>query len=441
MTEVAIVGGGILGMTLALRLSAAGHRVTVLEGAAAAGGLVAPEQIGGFTWDRFYHVMLESDAHLAALLDELGLSARIVWNTTRTGFYTDGSYHSMSNAWEFLQFPPLGLWDKARLAGTILRASRIRDSSALESVTVESWLRRWSGDRTFEKIWKPLLEAKLGANWRRVSAAFIWAIIARMYAARRSGLKRERFGYVEGGYDTVLRALRAQLETNGVALRTGAPVRQLQSDAAGVRLAITDGTEFACGAAVLTVPASRIAGICPQLAPEEKTRLGLVAYQGVICASLLLDRPLAGYYVTNITDAGFPFTTVIEMTALVGCSTFGGHTLAYLPRYCVADDPWWEKGDEEVRALFLAGLRRLHPDLPESAVRAFVVSRAREVQALATMQYSSNILPPVRTSLPNVFVVNSAQIVNGTLNSNESIGLANSKALELLQLIPLGAAR
>ena len=35
-------------------------------------------------------------------------------------------------------------------------------------------------------------------------AAFIWATIARMYAARRSGLKEERFGYVPGGYARVL---------------------------------------------------------------------------------------------------------------------------------------------------------------------------------------------------------------------------------------------
>ena len=63
------------------------------------------------------------------------------------------------------------------------------------------WLRRWSGERTFERIWLPLLKSKLGENYRLTSAAFIWATIARMYAARRPGLKREMFGYVEGGYD------------------------------------------------------------------------------------------------------------------------------------------------------------------------------------------------------------------------------------------------
>ena len=53
------------------------HSVTVIEGAAATGGLAAPQSIGGFTWDRFYHVILMSDSNLRALLGELGLADRL----------------------------------------------------------------------------------------------------------------------------------------------------------------------------------------------------------------------------------------------------------------------------------------------------------------------------------------------------------------------------
>jgi hypothetical protein len=37
----------------------------------------------------------------------------------------------------------------------------------------------------------------------------------------------------------------------------------------------------------------------------------------------------------------------------------------------------------------------------------------------------------VQTTIPHVFVVNSAQIVNGTLNVNETLGLAEAKLPEL----------
>ncbi|MFN0097637.1 MAG: NAD(P)/FAD-dependent oxidoreductase [Gemmatimonadaceae bacterium] len=434
MAEVAVVGGGVVGLTLALRWAEAGHRVTLLEGAAQPGGLAAPHLVGDVTWDRFYHVILESDRALLGLIDALGLRDRVQWGTTRTGFYTDGRFHSLSTSLDFLRFPPLSLFDKARLAATIVRASRIQDGEALEAETVEAWLVRWSGRRTFERIWRPLLEAKLGTNWRRVSAAFIWAIIARMYAARRSGLKRERFGHLAGGYATLLTSMRQALESRGVVLRTGAFVERLQRAGSRVRVECAGAPALLADHAVLTIPTTRIAALLPELADEERERYARVQYQGVICASVLLDRPLGGYYVTNITDPGFPFTTVIEMSALVPPSTFGGLTLAYLPRYCPADDAWWGRSDDEIGAELLGGLRRLYPDLPTQAVRHIVISRAREVQALPTLHYRRDAVPPRTTSLGTVHVVNSAQILNGTLNANEGVALAEAAARDLSTL-------
>ena len=46
-------------------------------------------------------------------------------------------------------------------------------------------------------------------------------------------------------------------------------------------------------------------------------------------------------------------------------------------------------------------------------------------------------LPPLTTSIPDVYVVNSAQIANGTLNVNETLALATRQAAALApQLTP-----
>ena len=95
------------------------------------------------------------------------------WVETKTGFFTDGQLTSMSNTLVFLKFPPLGLLDKLRLGGTIFYASKLRDGKRLESIPVADWLQRLSGKRAFEKIWLPLLRAKLGENYTHTSAAFI----------------------------------------------------------------------------------------------------------------------------------------------------------------------------------------------------------------------------------------------------------------------------
>lgn len=426
-----IVGGGMLGLTLAHRLAQAGQRVTLLEAAPEVGGLAAAWTLGDATWDKHYHVTLLSDTHLRALLAELGLDDQMRWVETRTGFYTDGRLHSMSNSLEFLTFPPLRLIDKFRLGLTIFAASRRKDWRPLERVLVGDWLRKWSGARTFEKIWLPLLKAKLGECYQRTSAAFIWATIARMYAARRTGLKKEMFGYAPGGYAHVLKRLGECLTREGVHIRTQAPVDEVVAESDGrVRVETADGPEHFDRVA-LTCPSPIVSHLCPQLPDAERQRHDGIEYLGIICASVLLDRPLASYYVTNITDGGVPFTAVIEMTTLVDPAELGGKCLAYLPRYAPSNDEAWNWTDAEIEQRFLAALASMYPDFRADDVRAFRVSRARHVMALTTLGYSER-LPSMATGVPNVFAVNSAHIVKGTLNVNEVVDLANTAFQDVL---------
>lgn len=430
-TSVGIVGGGFLGMTLALRLARNGHRVVLFEAAESTGGLAAPQEIGGFTWDRFYHVVLPADTTLLELLGELGVDDLVEWGETRTGFYTNGTHYSLSSNWEFLRFPPLGLIDKFRLGLTILRASRIQDATKLEALSVQEWLTRWSGRRAFEGMWLPLLRAKLGDNHTLASAAFIWSYIHRLYKARQTGMKREVLGYVAGGYAPVLARFREHLRCLGVEIETGALAEEVRNGDKSAAIRFRGGETREFDAVVMTIPSSYVPKLCPQLGREESARLRGVVYQGVVCASVLLKKPLGGFYVTNITDDWVPFTAVVEMTSLVPTEHFNGYTLAYLPRYLTQDDPYWERSDEEIEAEFLEALERMYGHLTRDDVVSFQVSRARKVQALATLHYQAETLPATATTLPRVFVANSSQIINGTLNLNETITVANRKAEEI----------
>lgn len=425
-----IVGGGIMGMTLAYRLSQQGHEVTLIEGADRLGGLASAWELGDVVWDRHYHVTLLSDTRLRALLAELGLEKEMEWVQTQTGFFTDGRLYSMSNTLEFLRFPPLRLWDKLRLGATIFYASKIKDWKRLERIPATDWLHAWSGRRTFEKIWMPLLRAKLGENYHKVSAAFIWAIIARMYAARRTGLKKEMFGYVPGGYARILERFAEVLQDHDVRLQLSRRVTKIASSPWGPKVVFADGSEETFDQVVLTVPAPIAARLCPELQPEECDRLNAVEYQGITCASLLLKAPLAGYYVTNITDAWVPFTAVIEMSALVDRKYFGGHCLVYLPKYVTPDDPAFSCSDDAIEERFLSALERMYPHFQRSSVSCFRVSRVRHVLALSTLNYSEK-LPSMTSSVAGLHIVNTAHIVNGTLNVNETVQLAERAAKEL----------
>ncbi len=432
----AIVGGGILGMTLAHRLVQAGHLVTLFESAPELGGLASAWQLDDLIWDRYYHVTLLSDLNTRSLLRSLDLEQDMRWVETKTGVYAGGKLYSVSNAIEFLKFPPLGFIDKVRLGLTILYAARIRNWRRLEKIPVTTWLRRWSGERTFETFWLPLLRAKLGDNYQKASAAFIWSTIARLYAARRTGLKKEMFGYLPGGYARLLQDYTELLMAERVELLTRCRVSQVQHMG---DLQVTYSTPNSpiqvrtFDQVVITAASPIAAQLCPDLLPDEVGRLQGIQYQGIVCASVVLRQPLSAYYVTNITDSHFPFTGVIEMTALVDPQEFGGRSLVYLPKYLPAEDPALHQPEAEVKQQFIAGLMRMYPHLQPSDILDFQVSRVKYVVAISTLNYSQH-LPPMHTSVPGLHIVNSAHILNGTLNVNETLQLAEDTAAILGKL-------
>ena len=471
--KIAIVGSGFLGMTLALRLSEQGHDITVFEAAPEIGGLASAWQIGDVVWDKHYHVTLASDSHTRKLIADLGLADEFRWVETKTGFYTDGRLVSMSDTMEFLRFPALDLISKLRLGFTIFYASRVSDWKALEKLSVEKWLTRLSGRKTFDKIWKPLLMAKLGDAYKNTSAAFIWATIQRMYAARKSGLKKEMFGYVRGGYARVLERFAEILQEKGVEVRLNAPIETVEKLAGGKfrvetaaarrrgdtkPVALHEKTKYgymkvAAGIArgfsggfvtepqpnvsrvvefkpkdeifdsvILTCPSNVAARVAPQLKHHERQAMKNVRYQGIICASVLTRCSLSPFYVTNITDEA-PFTGVIEMSALVDKREFDGNALIYLPKYVVLGDELFDRPDDEIRDLFLSALEKMYPQFKRSDVLEFKISRVRQVFPLPVLNYSDG-LAPAKTSVDGMYVVNSSQIVNGTLNINETVNLA-----------------
>lgn len=426
-----IVGGGIMGMTLALRLSQQGKKVTVFEAAPELGGLASSWQMDGVEWDKFYHVILLSDFNTRNILKEIELDDKIEWVETKTGFYMNGKLYSMSDTIEFLKFPTLNLFDKFRLGLTILVASRIKNWKKLEKIPVTDWLQKWSGTNTFNKIWLPLLRAKLGDSYTKTSAVFIWATIQRLYGARRSGLKKEMFGYVPGGYKRIIEALKQKLIAQGVEIKTSYVATEIKSaEQSKAQITFTDGRVEEFDTVISTLPSGLSAKLCNGLAAAEIQKLNNIEYLGVICVAVLLDKPISQFYVTNITDTWVPFTGVIEMSALVDKKYFNNNNLVYLPKYVSPTDPLFNFSDEEIKTFFIKNFKKMYPWITDDNLKFAGVARARHVITVLQKEYSKN-LPDIKTSIPNVYIINTSYIMDGTLNVNETIKVAESKLKEI----------
>ncbi|MFO1113069.1 MAG: FAD-dependent oxidoreductase [Rhodospirillales bacterium] len=203
-----IIGGGMLGLTVAHRLAQQGHQVTVLEATPELGGLASAWSVGGITWDRFYHVVMLSDRWLRRILGELGLDDGIDWKVTRAGFFTGKGLYQLNNAIDYAALA-LGLIDKFRLNWYPLHgADRGRPAAGSDTAGgladqafQAGGCSNTCGGRCRRRSWATTTTRR---RRRRSSGPTPGGS---MPPARRGGMKTEMFGYVPGGYARILRAL------------------------------------------------------------------------------------------------------------------------------------------------------------------------------------------------------------------------------------------
>jgi protoporphyrinogen oxidase len=430
--KIGLIGGGMMGLASAFYLSEAGAEVTILEKADEIGGLSRSEEIvPGLHWDRYYHVILSTDRDLLRFIDEIGLSLDVQFVETKTGFFTDGQLHSMSSSLEFLRFKPLSMWDKMRLGAGILYSAKLANPSKLEKIYARNWLIRVFGRRNYEKLWDPLLRSKLGNAKTQASGSFIWACINRYYGTREKSSKKEMMGVVKGGYHSISMNIRKKLEAKGVTILTDCEAKVIEPLEGGrIKVHCGGGRSYDFDRVVATIPNPEIDRLGSYIAADFRQRLKKVSYLSLVCATIVLKKPLSPFYVTNLTDPGFPFTGFIEATPIVPKEILGDRGLIYLPRYFSPDDSDVDGSDDRILKEFFGGIMRLFPQFTEKDILGLKLHREQYVQPILTVNYSE-VLPSMKTPLENFYIVNTSMIANSTLNNNQVVQLAQKMAVLL----------
>lgn len=429
--KVGILGGGIMGISLGYFLSKKGIEVEIFEASPMLGGLAGPLTLDdGTKVDRFYHAILSSDGHLRQLCTELGIADQLRFRETKMGFYYQSEIYSMNNMIEFLRFPPLGWIDRFRLGLTVLYAQFVRNWHNLESISVEKWLVRLSGQRTYKNIWLPMLKAKFDGNFDDTPATYIWSRLVRIKSTRSGANQKEEAGHLIGGYITLINAMADQIKAVGSQIHLQTPVSKIvieQSKVLGIQV---DDEIRKFDILVSTLQPPIFQRMIPDATKEYRDLIGQTEYLGIICPLLVLDRPLTGYWTLNITDDRIPFTGVIETTSYIDPQYVGSHHLVYLPKYTAPNSPLQKMTDEEIKELWLSYLESMFPKFERHWIRYFMMNRARYVEPLHPLN-GTHLIPPVHTPIKNLFLVTNAQIYPA-LTNGESI---TQKARDVSDLI------
>ena len=413
-----VIGAGILGLTVAARLGARGHDVTVLEQSAVPGGLASSFEVEPGIWmERFYHHLFRTDRAAVGLIEELGLGDRLEWHHPVTTVEVDGVPRQLDSAMSLLRFDPLPVVDRVRM-GAVIGGLRVLPSPRpLETSTAEQWMGRWCGAKGHELVWHPLLRAKFGTAHDSVSMAWLWA---------RVHDRTSKLGYLRGGFHQLYTALADRVASLGGTVTTGASVTAIRGSGEGLAV------DWSTPAGVASASFDRVVST---LSPAQTARFDPSAFEprhlaaqrhaplSAHCLVLSLDRPLTGTYWIGLTGGQWPFLAVVEHTAMVPPAAYGGRHLLYLGAYRDAGDPI--PGMPAADQLRVANglLRQLNPAFEPAWVRDAWSFSAPFAQPIVDTHYRERI-PGFRTLRPGLYGASMFQVYPHDRGQNYSIALA-----------------
>ncbi|HUS14656.1 MAG TPA: NAD(P)/FAD-dependent oxidoreductase [Chloroflexia bacterium] len=420
-TRVAVLGGGALGLTVALRLARRGAAVTVIEKESELGGLAAGFLIGssGTYLEKFYHHLFRSDKDIQALIDELGLHDKLIWLSAVTSTLYRGKRYSLNSPTDVLKFSPLAVPNRLRLAAGLAYLKAEPDYRRLRRSTAQAWIKRWMGQQVYDVVWGPLLESKFHSFAPQVAAPWFWA---------RVHCRSMQLGYLKGGFQQVYNRLGEEIRGAGGDIRLEVAVTRIAPQPDGTIVVDSAGQSETYDKVVATLPTRLFMKLTEGLPESYRKQYDWGSALGAHCVILSLKQSLLdSIYWLNINDPGYPFLAAVEHTNMMPPSDYEGRRLVYLGNYLPMDHPYFKQPDETTIAEFLPHLKKLNPAFDPSWVTESWVFKAPFAQPVVTRDYAAHI-PPHTTPIPNLYLGNMFQVYPEDRGQNYSVKLANKLA-------------
>jgi protoporphyrinogen/coproporphyrinogen III oxidase len=328
--RVAVIGGGIAGLSAAFFLRDGPVRVTVFEGSPRLGGKLAVSEVAGIQVDEGAEALLARRPEGVGLAGAVGLGGELVSpGTTAAAIWTHGVLHPLPGG-QVMGVPGdiaalarsgvLSVAGLARAALDLVLPAAGRDGD----VSVASQVGARLGHEVVDRLVEPLLG---GVYAGRVDELSFEATLPGLAAASRShrtltGAARSVaaaskrgpnagkavFTTLAGGLGTLPAAVAA---ASGADIRTGAPVRELRRTRDGWQLTVgsADAPEYVgADAVVLAVPARPAGRLLRTVVPAAAAPLGEIEYASVAIVTLafgpgaLHPRPRGSGYLVPAAD-------------------------------------------------------------------------------------------------------------------------------------------
>lgn len=259
---VAVVGGGLAGLSAAIDLKDAGCHVELFERSRLLGGRATSFEIDGHVVDNGQHVYLACCTEFLGFVHRAGMSSAlhtqerfdvVVYSKTgqRSGLRAadlPAPFHLLAS---FAGYKHLSLRGKAEIARALM-ALQFNPKSAREDLSFAQWLRmHGQGAQTIRGFWEPFMVPALNAPLERMNAADAAFVISTAFLRDRGAA---RFGYSRVPLAQIMESAAARLDR----VYRSSAVFVMEADPHGIALRTAED-ELRYDAVVLAVPPRSLA--------------------------------------------------------------------------------------------------------------------------------------------------------------------------------------
>lgn len=420
--RIAVLGAGPMGLAVAYQLAKDGHHPVIFEADDRVGGMTAAFDFNGLSIERYYHFHCISDSAFLQMLDELGLASKMHWVETRMGYWFQNKLQPWGNPFALLKFQGLSFAAKFRYGLHAFLSTKRKDWRPLDNVEATGWIKRWVGAEAYEVLWRRLFDYKFYNYAEGLSAAWIWSRIRRIGRSRYN-LFREKLGYLEGGSETLLQAMKAEIEARGGEFRLKSPVSKVVIEAGAIK-----GIEGPAGfetfdKVVSTIPLPYVPRLFPDLPSDVLSAFQSVKNIAVVCVIAKLRKQVTENFWLNTNDPDMDIPGLVEYSNLRPLEQH----VVYVPFYMPGEHPKFKEPDQAFLDKVRRYLMKINPALRDDDFIDMRASRYRYAQPICEPGYLDR-LPPVALPIKGLWLADTSYYYPEDRGISESIGFGRMMA-------------
>ena len=370
--HIAVLGGGLSGLSAAYDLINKNHSVTIIEQAGECGGLARGVRLPSWDWyvDCAYHHVFSNDKDILNFGKETGFPDFLFFSPQTASLYeNENNYRTfpVDTPHDFLRFPLLQMSEKIR-AGIVVALLKISPHLPMyDKVTAVEFLKKTMGNRVWDIMWKEMFRKKFGKYAEKIMTAFIWS---------RINKRTKKLGYPEGGFQSFINHMVQLLQDKGASILINNSVESVVQKGEKYELVLKGNTETkkqSFDAVVSTLPTPVLARISKQLfSPLLIDSWNKIEYLTAVNYILPSSVPvLDKTYWLNVCVEKFPMMVLVQHTNLISAKYFNNSHLLYIANYVPNGHPLLQMGTDEAYQYYKKALFELRPDLkvnPEQAL-------------------------------------------------------------------------